>query len=145
MGVSFRQMISRVVLGLVLVGASAATLRGQEAKTVLAIPPAPLLPEALRTGPEHDAGNGAPSWSGADGPILVEDGIRRYERGTAQSSTAHGSVPSGTVTVYEFDDATGAYAAYSYLRKSGGDHVMVSGVSVVVSDLKLYPDAAAAL
>jgi hypothetical protein len=146
MGVFSRiRMISRVLLGLVLVGASAASLQAQEAKTMLAMPPSPLLPESLRTGPDHDAGNGAPSWSGADGPILVEDGIRRYERGTAQSPVAHGAVPSGTVTVYQFDDATGAYAAYSYLRKSSADHVMLSGVSVVVSNLKLYPESTAAL
>src|ERR1700733_9795207 len=137
MGVSPRiRVISRVVLGLALVAAPAASLRGQEAKTMLAMPPAPLLPESLRTGPDHDAGDGAPSWSGVDGPILVEDGIRRYERGT---------IPSGTVTVYQFDDATGAFAAYTYLRKSVGDRVTLSGVSVVVSDLKLYPESAAAL
>jgi len=128
--------MSRVLLGVALVAASGASLYGQEAKLMLAEPPAPLLPESLRAGPNHDAGDGAPSWSGADGPVLVEDGIRRYERGT---------VPSGTVTVYQFDDATGAFAAYSYLRKSGGDHVTLSGVSVVVSDLKLYPESAAAL
>jgi hypothetical protein len=133
--------MSRVWLGLVLVGATmmgatAASLQAQETKTMLAMPPTPLLPESLRTGPDHDAGNGAPSWSGADAPILVEDGIRRYERGDASS---------GTVTVYQFDDATGAYAAYTYLRKSGGDRVMVSGVSVVVANLKLYPESAAAL
>jgi hypothetical protein len=138
-------MISRVLLGLVLVGASAASLQAQEAKTMLAMPPSPLLPESLRTGPDHDAGNGAPSWSGPDGPILVEDGIKRYERGTPQSLVTHGAVPSGTVTVYQFDDATGAYAAYSYLRKSNADHVMLSGVSVVVSNLKLYPESASAL
>jgi hypothetical protein len=142
--------MSRVLLGMVLVGVSAASLHAQEAKTMLAMPPTPLLPESLRTGPDHDAGSGAPSWSGVDAPILVEDGIRRYERGTAQSPVAHGATtnsttPSGTVTVYQFDDATGAYAAYSYLRKSGGDHVTVSGVSVVVSNLKLYPESAAAL
>lgn len=134
-----------VLLGVVLVGALAALLQAQEAKTTLAMPPAPLLPESLRTGPNHDAGNGAPSWSGADGPILVEDGIRRYERGDAQSAVAHGAVPAGTVTVYQFDDATGAYAAYTYLRKNAADRVMLSGVSVVVSDLKLYPESAAAL
>jgi len=137
--------MSRVLVGVVLVGAAATSLHGQEAKTVLAMPPTPLLPETLRTGPEHDAGNGAPSWSGADGPILVEDGIKRYERGTVESPAAHGAVPSGTVTVYQFDDATGAYAAYSYLRKSGGAHVTLNGVSVVVSDVKLYPESAAAL
>jgi hypothetical protein len=146
MGVSFRIPVkSCVLLGLVLVGSSAGSLRAQEAKTMLAMPPTPLLPESLRTGPDHDAGNGAPSWSGADATILVEDGIRRYERGDAQSPVAHGSAPAGTLTVYQFDDATGAYAAYSYLKKSSADHVMLSGVSVVVSNLKLYPDAAAAL
>jgi hypothetical protein len=151
MGVSSRiRVMSRLLLGVVLVGAAGLSLQAQEAKTMLAIPPAPLLPDALRSGPDHDAGNGAPSWSGADAPILVEDGIRRYERGSATSpatsSVAHGStVPSGTVTVYQFDDATGAYAASSYLRRSGGDHVMLSGVSVVVSNLKLYPESAAAL
>jgi hypothetical protein len=138
------QVMSRVLLGVVLLGAPAVSLQAQEAKTMLAMPPTPLLPESLRTGPDHDAGNGAPTWSGADAPILVEDGIRRYERGTAQSPVAHGVVPSGTVTVYQFDDATGAYAAYSYLRKSGSN-VMLSGVSVVVSNLKLYPESAAAL
>jgi hypothetical protein len=137
--------MSRVLLGVALVGA-AGSLHAQEAKTMLAMPPTPLLPESLRTGPDHEAGNGAPSWSGADGPILVEDGIRRYERGDAERSpVAQGTVPSGTVTVYQFDDATGAYAAYSYLRKSGGDRVTLSGVSVVVSNLKLYPESAAAL
>jgi hypothetical protein len=146
MGVSSRiQVMSCVLLAFALAGVSAACLEAQEAKTMLAVPPSPLLPESLRTGPDHDAGNGAPSWSGADGPILVEDGIRRYERGDAQSPAGHGNTPGGTVTVYQFDDATGAYAAYSYLRKSSADHVMLNGVSVVVSNLKLYPDSAAAL
>src|SRR6201996_1555363 len=146
MGVTFRIPVkSCVLLGLVLVGASAGSLQAQEAKTMLAMPPTPLLPESLRTGPDHDAGNGAPSWSGADAPILVEDGIRRFERGDAQSPVAHGSAPAGTVTVYQFDDATGAYAAYSYLRKSSADHVMLSGVSVVVSNLKPSIESAALL
>ena len=60
--------MSRVLLGLVLIGASGILLQAQEAKTMLAMPPSPLLPESLRTGPDHDAGNGAPSWSGADAP-----------------------------------------------------------------------------
>ncbi len=133
------------LLGLALVGAPAISLQAQDAKTMLAMPPTPLLPESLRTGPDHDEGNGAPSWSGADGPILVEDGIRRYERGDAQSPVTHGSAPAGTVTVYQFDDATGAYAAYSYLRKSSADHVTLSGVSVVVSNLKQSIESAALL
>ena len=130
-----------VLLGMALAGAPAVSLEAQEAKTMLAMPPVPLLPESLRTGPDHDAGNGAPAWSGADGHVLLEDGIKRYERGDAASPAARGSAPSGTVTVYQFDDATGAYAAYSYLKKSSADHVMLSGVSVVVSNLKLYPES----
>src|SRR3981189_3373110 len=134
MGVSSRiRVMSRVLLGMVLVGAWAVSLQAQEAKTMLAMPPAPLLPESLRTGPNHDAGNGAPPWSGADAPILVEDGIRRCERGDAGSTVGDGSVASGAVTVYRFDDATGAYAAYSYLKKNSAGHVMLRGVSVVVS------------
>jgi hypothetical protein len=107
----------------------------------LALPPAPLLPESLRSGPGHEAGEGAPSWSGAAGAVLAEDGIKRYERGTAQSPVQHGTVPSGTVTVYVFGDATGAVAAYDYLQKSA-PYVKRSGVSVIVSDLKLYPESA---
>jgi hypothetical protein len=146
MGVSSRvRVMSRVLLGVALVGAAGFPVYAQEAKTMLAMPPTPLLPESLRTGPDHDAGNGAPSWSGPDAPLLVEDGIKRYERGDAQSPVVHGTVPSGTVTVYQFDDATGAYAAYTYLRKNKADNVTLNGVSVVVSDLKLYPESAAAL
>jgi hypothetical protein len=144
MGVCLR-IISRVLLGLMVVGGSGSSLHAQETKTILAMPPTPLLPEALRNSPGHEEGNGAPPWAGADGPVLIEDGIKRYERGSVASPAAHGAVPSGTVTVYQFDDATGAYSAYTYLRKSGGDHVTQSGVSVVVTDLKMYPESAAAL
>ncbi len=125
------------LLGLLLIGASAVPLNGQ-AKTMLAEPPTPLLPESLRGGADHDAGNGAPAWSGAAQPVLVEDGIKRYERGTPASSSVRGTAPSGTVTVYQFVDATGAAAAYDYLRKSA-PYVVRSGVSVVVSDVKLPP------
>jgi hypothetical protein len=144
MGVSSRIRVTwGVLLGVALVSAPAFSLQAQEAKTMLAMPPTPLLPESLRMGPDHEAGNGAPSWSGADGPILVEDGIRRYERGAAQSQVAHGL--GGTITVYQFDDATGAYAAYSYLRKNSADHVTLSGVSVLVSNLKPSIESAALL
>lgn len=131
------------LLGLLLIGVSAVPLNGQ-AKTMLAEPPTPLLPESLRGGADHDAGNGAPAWSGAAQPVLVEDGIKRYERGTPASSSVRGTAPSGTVTVYQFVDATGAAAAYDYLRKSA-PYVVRSGVSVVVSDVKLPPASAEAL
>jgi hypothetical protein len=145
MGVSPRiRVASQVLLSLTMLSASA-SLYGQAAKTMLAEPPTPLLPESLRGGADHEAGNGVPSWAGDDSAVLQEDGIKRYERGAAQSPIAHGSVPSGTVTVYQFVDATGAYAAWSYLRKPNGPEVIRSGVSVVVSNLKLYPESAASL
>ncbi|WP_433967816.1 hypothetical protein [Tunturiibacter gelidiferens] len=94
--------MSTAVLGLVVMGASVTSLEGQTPQVLLAEPPTPLLPESLRGVVDHDAGTGAPSWSGADGPVLVEDGIRRFERGGPQSPGAN-----GTVTVYQFEDATG--------------------------------------
>jgi hypothetical protein len=148
MDVSSRVRVMSVALLVFALSSTAdAPLSAQTAPTkmMLAEPPAPLLPQALRTGDGHEAGDGAPAWDTTDAPVLVEDGIRRYERGMPQSALAHGTVPGGTVTVYQFDDATGAYAAYTYLRKNGGEHAMLSGVSVVVSDLKLYPESAAAL
>ena len=155
MGVSSRiRIVSRTVLGVGLLGVAAASLHAQAAqeqtaptapaKMMLAEPPAPLLPQALRTGEGHEAGDGAPADSGADGPVLLEDGIRRYERGAPQGGE-HAAAPKGAVTVYQFQDATGAYAAYTYLRKSGQEHVTFSGVSVVVVDLKLRPEAEQAL
>ncbi len=137
MGVSFRNaVILRVVAGLALVSAGA-SVEGQAAgKMMLAEPPAPLLPQALRTGAGHEAGNGAPADSGAARPVLVEDGIRRYERGDA---------PGGVVTVYQFEDATGADAAYDVLRQDGGEHVTLDGVSVVTMSSGVAPKVAAGL
>jgi hypothetical protein len=145
MGVSSRmRVVLSGLMGLMLVGGPAGSLQGQTAKVTLAEPPTPLLPELLREGPDHEAGNGVPSWGGPDGSVLAEDGIKRYERATVQSAVAHGAVPSGTVTVYQFEDATGAAAAYDYLRRSAPT-VVRSGVSVVVANLKLYPESSEAL
>jgi hypothetical protein len=125
--------VSRVVSGLMLVGALGVPVVGHAAygQTMLAMPPTPLLPPSLQDGADHVAGNGVPPWAGADGPVLVEDGIKRYERGT----TGRSAGVNGTVTVYQFDDATGAQAAFDYLRKSA-PYVVRNGVSVVVGSLK---------
>ncbi|MDQ2835700.1 MAG: hypothetical protein M3Y50_18545, partial [Acidobacteriota bacterium] len=119
-----RALLGATLLGGCFAAASAQTMR-------LAEPPAPLLPQALRTGAAHEAGTGVPSWAGADGPVLVEDGIERYERGTVPN----GAGPAGTVTVYQFVDATGAVAAYDYLRKSA-PYGMRGGVSVVLAKVQ---------
>ena len=133
------RVVPVAALGLVMMTVSARSLEGQTPQVMLAEPPTPLLPESLRGGPDHDAGNGVPSWSGADGPVLTEDGLRRYERGGPQGPGAN-----GTVTVYQFVDATGAVAAYDYLRKSAPT-VVRSGVSVVVANLKGSPTSTEAL
>lgn len=128
----------RGLLGLALL---AGCVGAAEAQTMtLAEPPAPLLPQVLRTGAEHEAGTGVPLWAEADGQVLTEDGIKRFERGT----TPNGAAPNGTVTVYQFVDATGAVAAYDYLRKSA-PYVVRSGVSVVVANLRGSPASAEAL
>lgn len=121
-----RAWLTCATFALLLTGPVA--LDAQQTKTMLAEPPAPLLPATLHDSPDDDAANGVPSWSGPAAPILQEDGILRYERG---------SNPDGTVTVYQFGDATGAVAASDYLRRvSGRAQVMRSGVSVVVADVK---------
>jgi hypothetical protein len=93
---------------------------------MLAEPPTPLLPETLRSAPGYDAGNGVPAWAATDGQVLAEDGLKRYARATP---------PDGTVTVYQFEDATGAVSAYDFLRRSA-PYVVRSGVSVIVANLK---------
>ncbi len=141
-------------MGVALVGAPGlltGIVYAQPGRTMLAEPPAPLLPQALRTGSGHEAGSGAPPESGTAGPVLVEDGIRRYERGAAAG---------GTVTVYQFDDATGADAAYDYLRQNemgqngvaqngvaqnGRARVALDGVSVVTMSSDVAPKAVAGL
>jgi hypothetical protein len=133
------RVVSTAVLGLMMLGASAIWVEGQTPKVMLAEPPTPLLPESLRGVANHDAGTGAPTWSGADGPVLVEDGIRRYERGGSQSPGA-----TGAVTVYQFVDATGAASAFDYLHKSA-PYVVRSGVSVVIASLKGSSASAEAL
>ena len=138
MGVSsWIRVISGGLLGVTL-AASTALIGGGAAfgqTMMLAEPPAPLLPESMRSGPGHDAGNGVPSWAGAEGQALSEDGIKRYERGTTSG---------GLVTVYQFEDATGAVAASDLLRKSA-PYVVRSGVSVVTANVKGSPAAAEAL
>ncbi len=115
-----------LALGLlaVLRGGWSGTARGQT--MMLAEPPTPLLPEPLRSGPGYDAGNGVPGWAGAAGAVLAEDGLKRYARATPAE---------GAVTVYQFQDATGAVSAYDFLRKSA-PFAMRSGVSVLVADVK---------
>ena len=130
--------IGRLTVALVLMGAAAVGF-AQEAKTTLALPPAPLLPAALGnlTRVEvGDPGDGLGTLSATDpddlrlGPqgktVLAEDGLKRYAR--SQYTEDGKAIPEarprvdhtqhGTVTVYQFVDASGAVAAFDFLRRA---------------------------
>jgi hypothetical protein len=125
-------MMSRLVLGVMLVGGPAVLQGyGQETKTMLALPPAPLLPATvgkLTRVADGDAGDGlgavnAAEFDATERAVLMEDGIKRYARSeyteSGKAIAAKSGVDStqhGTVTVYQFGDVSGAVAAYDYFR-----------------------------
>jgi len=123
-------------------------------KTMLMEPPTPLLPQALgrlTRLADGDSGDGLDRVDAADAPVLKEAGLKRF----ARSGYAQGGADRGSVAVYQFRDASGAVAAFDYLRKPGmrteklgdsavanGDELLLrSGVSVVVGHLKLDREA----
>jgi hypothetical protein len=96
-------------------------------KTMLVVPPAPLLPATLggfhRSG-EGDAGDGLGKLDEAglsqiDKNVLSEDGLKRFAQSEFGNSNGKDFWPFAKVTVYKFGDASGAIAAYDYFRKPG--------------------------
>jgi len=129
-------------------------------KTMLALPPAPLLPATLgklKRVAEGDVGDGLGSLDAADASVLTEDGLKRFAR-SEYAAEGKGAAP-GSVAVYKFGDASGAVAAYDYFRRPGmrpeklgdeavanGDEVLLrSGVSVVRAEFKLGHEGMVAL
>ena len=128
---------------------------GLAAQTTVVEPPAPLLQTNDRL-VAPDAGHAAPVDSDEAQAVLKEDGLRRSE----SRAVIAGGTQVGWVSAYEFQDATGAFAAYTYLREGGrlvagagrvnaseaelanGQTVFLSGVSVVRGQVK-GTDAAA--
>jgi hypothetical protein len=123
-------------------------------KTTLIEPPTPLLPQTLgklARVAEGDSGDGLGQVDAADAPVMKEAGLKRF----ARSGYTQGGADRGTLTVYQLKDASGAVAAYDYLRKPGmrpeklgdaasanSDELLLrSGVSVAVGHLKLDHDA----
>src|SRR5215471_13033197 len=98
---------------------------GQEAKTTLVEPPAPLLPHEVGTWVLQPEGSAGPV--GTDGvagdpkiqTVFAEDGLKREERGVYREGNTG---PSITVVARQFVDATGAHAAYSYVVKPGSEY-----------------------
>jgi hypothetical protein len=101
------------------------------AKTTLVEPPAPLLPVTLgelRRLADIDVGDGLGGVDGSDRAVLTEDGLRRFARsGYAESAKASDGL---NVTVYQFNDASGAVAAYDYFKKPGMRHEPLAGQAV---------------
>jgi hypothetical protein len=127
-------------------------------KTMLAMPPAPLLPQTLgklTRVAEGDSGDGLGAVDASDAAILTEDGLKRF----ARSDYASPGAAAGSVTVYRFGDASGAVSAYDYMRQPGmraeklgdeavadGNEVLLrSGVHVVRASFKLDRTAMEAL
>ena len=149
--------VGRFVVALAVMGAAGVGF-AQEAKTTLALPPAPLLPAQLGTltrVAEGDSGDGLGSLDAADAAVLKEDGIRRFARSEYKDGAQH-----GTVTVYKFMDVSGAVAAFDYFRRPGAagaklggqsalsvdkDIVFRSGINVVRENLNLHGDHAGTL
>lgn len=137
------------ILPLLCLGIALASV-GLYGQTKLVEPPAPLLPAQfgkwIKSAPADASGRQLPT--GPDTPLLAEDGIQRSERGVYSSPANPNEKIS--VTAYQFVDATGAHAAFSYFLRPGpqyrgpkigdetGDgYLFRSGVTVVSADSKI--------
>jgi hypothetical protein len=125
-------------------------------------PPTPLLPATLgklaRRSPV-DPGDGLGQVDAADRPVLAEDGLKRFARSDYGDRNGNEASAAANLTVYQFKDASGAVAAYDYLRRPGmrseklGDSAVAnadelllrSGVDVVAEQFKVGREAAIAL
>jgi hypothetical protein len=149
---------------LAIAGFAAATALGQsmvappaKPSATVVEPPAPLLPINNYLVAD-DAKAAVPADKPETAAILAEDGLKRTETRATMVPVATGMARSGWVRAYQFVDATGAYAAYTYFRQGGhplhrafkgasldslpdGELVFLSGVSVVRAKIAQYPDS----
>jgi hypothetical protein len=107
----FATLLVRLVLALAVSSCALA----QAGKISLVEPPGPLLPAHLgdfaKSAPAP-IGDGLGQLDPAQASILIEDGVRRFERSDYVAGHAH-----GTITAYQFVDASGAYAAFCANRR----------------------------
>ena len=106
-------LMRRLAMAVALVGVAAVGV-GQEAKTMLVVPPGPLLPQefgAWKQTPDSatDANNVGP-----DATAVKECGVKRS---TQALYTSGGR--KITVSAMEFGDATGAYSAFTLWLRPG--------------------------
>ena len=87
------------------------------AQTRIVEPPPPLLPQQIGSFQKNvpaPVGDGLSQLDAAQAPVMKEDGIRRFERSDYTSGNLH-----GTLSVYQFFDVSGAYAAFCFSRSQG--------------------------
>ncbi|MCU1226456.1 MAG: hypothetical protein JWQ42_4549 [Edaphobacter sp.] len=143
------RVMARHVLLLCLVGIAASVL-GQDAKTMLVMPPAPLLPQhfgAWQMNEPATIGNDAAVLDAANAASLKEFGLDRFAMAKYIQGNGGGVLE---VKALQFGDATGAYSAFTYLRRpemrnlpaarklgnemastSGRDFLVLSGTTVL--------------
>jgi hypothetical protein len=105
------------------------------AKTMLVEPPTPLLPErfgAWQHVKSESDGSLAAAYDGFTETVLKEDGLTRFASSTYKRD---GSGETILMKAFQFGDATGAVAAYTYFRSPEGH---------TAPQLKLGPDASLA-
>jgi hypothetical protein len=149
MGFSARFRIGlRALLGVALLGASAVSLCGQGAHTILVEPPSPLLP--TKFGPWQMEGTACSDCFHPDeavAAVLKENGLIRASQQTYRQPN---SAETLKLEAYQFVDATGAFSAFTFLRgpsmknlpadkrigkgtatTGGGQYLVLSGTTVV--------------
>ena len=155
-----RFVLSAAVFAAALYAVSGQALaQGARPATTLVEPPAPLLPTDDQLQPVGGGTNPVPEPPEMQA-ILKEDGLKRQESRVVATAVKAGTASAGWVAAYEFTDATGAFAAYTYLRQGGspvprgvnatefarpGELVFLSGTSVVRVKQSLYPESEAGL
>ena len=129
-GVMWRSTLVRVALCALALGLCVASSRGiataqaqvpttaasAGAKTMLVEPPAPLLPHRFGAWEQVKSeldGSEAAEMNGASEMAMKEDGLTRF---ASSSYKRDGSNQTILIKAYQFVDACGAVAAYSYYR-----------------------------
>jgi hypothetical protein len=107
-------------LVLVLFAYAAVTAYGQDTKTTLVEPPAPLLPQQIGDWiRQPDDASAQTANDPKTETILTEDGLKRSEHAVYRAGNAGAPV---LVTARQFVDATGAHAAYSFYQRPGSTY-----------------------
>ena len=129
--------------------------------TAVVEPPSPLLPANDRF-VVNDALAAVPTDKPETADVLKESGLKRTETRAVMIPLAGTNIGGGWARAYRFVDATGAYAAYTYLRQGGrprgddrsgissselpdGEIVLLDGVSVVRAKINQHRDAVGSL